>query len=114
MPFIEKFSGASASYSLRHRVFNLFLFFGGLAGLIDLMLRIFFYQDINQIAFSIIITIIFVVCYYLVRVKEYFTDRVVLISAVLILICLSFSFFFNSGTDGKVIPLLLFSLTVYF
>src|SRR5690606_19452076 len=102
------------SYSLWHRVFKLFLCFGGLAGLIDLMLRIFFYQYINQIAFSIIIAIIFVVCYYLVRVKEYFTYRVDLISAVLSLICLSFSFFFNSGTDGKVIPLLLFSLTVYF
>jgi len=114
MLFIEKFSGASASYSLRHRVFNLFLFFGGVAGVVDLILRVFFQQSITQIAFSILISIVFIVSYYVIRVKNHFSDPTILISAIFILLALSFSFFFNSGTDGKVIPLLLFSMTVYF
>jgi len=114
MPFIEKISGGPASYTLRHRVFNLFLFFGGVAGLLDLVIRTQFHQHLNQIVFALLISGVFAISYYIVRVRGIFSVATILISAVIILGILSFSFFFNSGTDGKVIPLILCSLTIYF
>jgi len=114
MPFIEKLSGSPASFSLRHRVFNLFLFFGGVAGLLDLLIRTQFHQNLNQLLFACLISVVFGIIYYIARIRNEFSVTIILLSAVLILGILSFSFFYNSGTDGKVIPLLLCSLTIYF
>lgn len=113
MPFIETISGSSASYNLRHRLFNLFVFFGGTAASFDIIISC-FNQNINRITLSFLILGIFIITYYIIRIRGILTNALLIISAVLILIILGISFFYDAGTQGKIIPLLILSLTVYF
>src|SRR5690606_27686578 len=114
MSFIGKISGSSTSSGLRHRIFNLFLFFGGVASFIDLIIRLILDQSFIQIVFTLLTCVVFFGTYYIVRIKVIFTSFVVFTSAIFTVIILSLSFFFNSGTDVMAIPSLLFSLVVYF
>jgi len=113
MPFIETVSGSSTSYNLRHRLFNLFAFFGGTAASFDIIIS-WFSQNLNRIVLSLLILGVFIITYYIIRIKGVLTNAILIISAVLILTILGFSFFYDAGTQGKIIPLLILSLTIYF
>ncbi len=113
MPFIETISGSSASYNLRHRLFNLFAFFGGTAASFDIIIS-WFSQNPNRIILSFLILVVFIITYYMIRIRGVLTNAILIISAVLILTILGFSFFYDAGTQGKIIPLLILSLTIYF
>src|SRR5690554_3259811 len=113
MPFIETVSGSSTSYNLRHRLFNLFAFFGGTAALFDIIIS-WFSQNPNRIILSFLILGVFIITYYIIRIRGVLTNAILIISAILILTILGFSFFYDAGTQGKIIPLLILSLTIYF
>lgn len=114
MSFIETISGGSISYNLRHRVFNLFVFFGATAALFDILIKSWFSLSHNKVTLSLLILGVFIVTFYIVRILGVFSNAIIIISAVLVLAILGFSFFYNAGMQGKVIPLLIFSLTIYF
>ncbi len=114
MSFIETISGESIFYNLRHRVFNLFVFFGATAAIFDVIIKSLFSQNANQIILSLLISIVFIVVFFIVRIKGVFSNIIIITSAVLILTILGFSFFFDAGMQGKIIPLLILSLTIYF
>src|SRR5690606_6494219 len=112
MPFIEKISGDPALFVLRHRVFNLFVFFLGIAGLFDLLVSV-LYRSLPEIVLSVCSSITLICVYYLVRIKNLFFGLVIISSAVFLLLILSISFFYNSGTHGKAVPLIFIYLMIY-
>src|SRR5690606_16542036 len=108
-----KISGNPALFVLRHRVFNLFIFFLGIAGLFDVLMSVFYYQHLPQVILSLCLSTTLICVYYLVRIKSVFSGFTIVLSAVVLLLILSISFFYNSGSHGKVVPLLFIYLMIY-
>ena len=100
-------------FVLRHRVFNLFVFFLSIAGFFDLLMSLLYYRYLPQIVISIFLSATLIYLYYLVRIKSLFSAFIIVSSAIFLLLILSISFFYNSGTHGKVIPVLFIYLMIY-
>src|SRR5690606_37056916 len=113
MSFIETISGTSTSYNLRHRVFNLFVFFGATAAIFDIIVS-FLIVNPDRMFLSFLISGVFALTFYLSRVRRWFSNQLIIISAVLIITTLGISFFYDAGSQGKIIPLLILSMSMYF
>lgn len=114
MSISEKISGQAPHFGLRHRIFNLSIFFAAFICLLNLLSRLVYSQHQFQIVLIVAMFFVLSSTYYCSRVKRWYTEVIILISAVCIVSILGVSFFFNSGTDGKIIALLLLSTMVYF
>src|SRR5690606_39925052 len=79
----------------------------------DIIIKSLFSQNTNQIILSSLILVVFIVTFFIVRIKGVFSSIIIIVSAVSILTILGFSFFFDAGMQGKIIPLLILSLTIY-
>ncbi len=114
MSLSEKISGQAPHFGLRHRIFNLSVFFAAFICLLNLLSRMIYSQHRFQIVLIIIIFVVLVITFYFSRVRRRYSQTVVLSSSIILVSLLGVSFFYNSGTDGKVIALLLLSMMVYF
>lgn len=114
MTISEKISGQAPHFGLRHRIFNLSIFFAAFICLLNLLSRLVYSQHHFQIALIIIMFVVLSTTYYFSRIKRWYNEVLILISAFFIVSILGISFFYNSGTDGKIIALLLLSTMVYF
>lgn len=114
MSLSEKISGHPALFGLRHRIFNLSMFFAASICLLNLFSRLVYSQHRYQIILVIAMFVVLSISYYFSRVRRQYTQGLILGSAILIVSILSVSFFYNSGTDGKITALLMLSMMVYF
>ncbi len=113
MPLIERISGSLSSYSLKHRVFNIFLFSGTLIGALDWVITglISLKDPVSLHAISVGFLLI---CYYFGRAKKVFTPIFITIAAIGIITILSAALILNEGSESKVLPAMICSFTVFF
>jgi two-component sensor histidine kinase len=113
MPLIERISGSLSSYSLKHRVFNIFLFSGTLIGILDWMTTSFFTLK-TPVSLHAISVGFLLLCYYFSRVRKLFTPTFITLAALGIISVLSAALLLNSGSESKVLPAMVCSFTVFF
>lgn len=113
MPLIERISGSSSSYSLKHRVFNTFLFFGILIGILDWSLSSLVILK-NPVLLHAITVVFLLICYYLSRERRIFNPAFIIIVATGIISVLGAALLLNSGSESKSLPALLCSVAIFF
>src|SRR5690606_10255700 len=74
---------------------------------------VFYYRHLTQVILSLCLSTTLIRIYYLVRFKSLFSGFIIVLSAVVLLLILSISFFYSSGSHGKVVPLLVIYLMIY-
>ena len=113
MPLIERISGSSTSYSLKHRVFNIFLFCGMLIGLLDWSITSLFILK-NPVLLHAVTVGFLLIGYYLGRKKRIFSPAFIIVVAVGLISALGTALLLNSGSEGKSLPALLCSVAIFF
>lgn len=113
MPLIERISGSSSSYSLKHRVFNTFLFFGILIGILDWSFSSLVILK-NPVLLHAITVVFLIICYYLGREKRIFSPAFIITVAAGIISVLGAALLLNSGSESKSLPALLCSVAIFF
>src|SRR5690554_423351 len=113
MPLIERISGSPSSYSLKHRVFNTFLFFGILIGMLDWSFSSMVILK-NPVLLHAITVVFLLFCYYLSRKRRIFSPAFIIIVAAGIISVLGAALLLNSGSESKSLPALLCSVAIFF
>src|SRR5690606_29814057 len=113
MPLIERISGSPSSYSLKHRVFNIFLFSGTLIGILD-WASISLFTSKDPVLLHAVSVALLLICYYLCRSRKLFTPAFIILVAVGIISILGAGLILNSESESKSLPALVCSFTIFF
>lgn len=113
MPLIERISGSSSSYSLKHRVFNVFLFCGVIIAALDWSVTSFVILK-NPVLLHAFSVGFLLISYYFARSKRVFSPVFISVVAIGLISVLGAGLLLNSGSENKTLPALLCSVTIFF
>jgi len=105
--------GSKKEFVLEHRIFNTSSFLITVFALIASTLNWIIDLDINTIWPGYAGAVASGIIYYLARFKNYFSDALVFCYVVLTMIILGGIYFYNAGSEGTIIYLLIMLLNIY-
>src|SRR5690606_4083094 len=113
MPLIERISGSSSSYSLKHRAFNGLLFCGVIIAALDWSITSFVILK-NPVLLHAFSVGLLLISYYFARSKRVFSPVFISVVAIGLISVLDDGLLLNSGSENKALPELICSVIVFF
>lgn len=111
--FLLKVGGNESFFELEHRIFNISSFLITILATVGVFGNYFTGLHFMTVGLSFIGAVISGYIWYLARIKNVFTLKVIFIYLVNIFFVLGIMFFFNAGTQGAVLYLIIMLLNIF-
>ncbi len=111
--FLFRIGGDEATFNLEHRIFNVSCFMITIFGIIGGIGNYFSGLHVMTVWLSVIGVLISGYLFYLARIKEVFTTVVIFIYLTATFFVLGLMFFFNGGTQGTILYLIIMFLNIF-
>ncbi len=111
--FLFRIGGDETTFNLEHRIFNVSCFMITIFGIIGGIGNYFSGLHMMTVWLSLIGVLISGYLFYLARIKEVFTTVVVFIYLTATFFVLGLMFFFNGGTQGTILNLIIMFLNIF-